>query len=91
MEWMPSIRVDGTRSTGPVNSMFFIRLSTSDTRVAASTRPGSRRGKDLVAAGKCQVRVGLTSHIEAIGIDEVGLVPVGRRVLALAFSLLEQV
>ena len=32
MEWMPLIRVDGMRSTGPVNSMLFIRLSTSDTR-----------------------------------------------------------
>ena len=38
MEWMPLIRVDGMRSTGPANSMFFIRLSTSDTRAAASTR-----------------------------------------------------
>ena len=38
MEWMPLINVDGMRSTGLVNSIFFIRLSTSDTRVDASTR-----------------------------------------------------
>ena len=37
MEWMPLIGVDGMRSIGPAKSMFFIRLSTSDTRAASST------------------------------------------------------
>ena len=38
MEWMLLIVVDGMRSTGPANSMFFIRDSTSGTRAAASAR-----------------------------------------------------
>ena len=38
MEWVPLITVEGMRSIGPANSMFFIRLSTSDTRAAAYTK-----------------------------------------------------
>jgi hypothetical protein len=80
---MPLISADGMRSIGPANFMFFIRFSTSDTRAAASTRARFAPRQKWVPPppnAKCQVQVGLTSHIEAVVIDEVGLVPIGRRV-----------
>ena len=81
MEWIPLISADGMRSTGPANSMFFIRLSTSDTRAAASTRARfAPRQKWVPPPPNAKCGLGLRVTSKRSGSDEVGLVPIGRRV-----------
>jgi hypothetical protein len=89
------------RSTGPANSMFFIRLSTSDTRVAASTRARfapRQKWAPLPPNAKCGLGLRVTSKRSGSAKWASSLVGRMERVedqtlvtnclLALAFSLL---
>jgi hypothetical protein len=78
---MPLTNVDGMRSTGPASFRFFIRDSTSGT-MGSRLYPGQVRAEAEMrsTAAECDVRVRCATHLEAVGIGEPGLVPVGRRV-----------
>ena len=78
---MPLMNVDGVRSTGPASSRFFIRDSTSDTMAVASTRARfAPRQKCVPPPPNATCGFGVRLDVETVGIGELGLVSVGRRV-----------
>lgn len=87
IERIPLINVDVIRSTGPAKAMFFIRVDTS--AISADALDAGQVGSETEMHPVCAestVRVGFSSQIESVGIGEIGLVPVGRRVVHYAFT-----